>query len=563
MGAFIPKISLPVARTLPITVGQMANLGSSRGLVEAGRSFGQILRQTQPVATKLDSKSIPPQLLALLASGVPISSIANQVAESLAGKVANAITHGTKHALDNVSKNKLLQAFASALAPPGGSPPGSSAEQAQTLAQRLQTLVANLAGVAAANAGQQNRFAGQILDAISAKETPAQQQSVQPGSSGADVASFIESVLSDAVAQLQAATTNSNLASSPTNSTVHSMPVLVAPQSAEQQQPAPKTAPSIVQTGSQTTSQTQAQPQSQQQSQPGDVLGRIIARAATAAARFDSPAASATAAISAPVSKTTPVTNNPVSDTQPSAVRASLDSLVAAIVDGARSSGCNTSSSGTFGGQNSNLFNLGQFVLGQSGAAKLTKLASDGGSFAQQTNVLTGPMFQLSTGQTVGQLQAPAVPYTDVDPNSIIEQVIKGIQVRNLGPDNSEMRMQLSPEHLGDVSVKLSMSGGNISATITAQSAEVRDVLLANQNELHRSLADAGLKLQNFSVNVSGGGPHGFAQHQDLARNAGARRVAFHLGNADETQHDVLPATPTFGPPLAAVQTLGLLNYLA
>jgi flagellar hook-length control protein FliK len=546
MGAFISKISMPVSRILPPIVGGLtANPGSSRGLVEVGRSFGQILHQTQPVARKTDSRSVPQQLLALFASGMPLSSIVNQVASALAAKVANAMTHGTQAAIDNVSKNKLLQAFASALAPPGGSPPGSSAEQAQSLAQRLQQLVANVAGVAAANAGQQNRFAGNILDANSAKEIPAQQQSEQSASSDAAIASFIESVLSDAAAQLQASAT--------ANAPVQTMPVLTAPQTAVQQ-PAPSTA--------QTVAQVQTQSAKQTESQPGDILGRIIARAVTSAARFNAPAATATAAVSAPVNKATPVTNVAGNDTQPSAVRASIDSLVSAIVDGARSSGGNTSNGGNFGGQNSNLFNLGQFASG-AGATKLATLTSDGGSFAQQTNALAGPMFQLGNVQTATTPLAPPAPYTTVDPNSVIEQVIKGLQVRNFGPDNSEVRMHLSPENLGDVSVKLSMNGGNISASITAQSADVRDALLANQSQLQRSLADAGLKLQNFSVNVSGGGPNGFAQHQGLAQHAGTRHIAFHMGNSDETQGDVLPATPTFGPPLAAVQTLGLLNYLA
>ena len=570
MTAFIPKISLPLQKVLPIALGPSENLGSSRGLGVVGRSFGQILRQTQPVAAKLDTKSVPPQLLALLASGMPLSTIVNQVAQSLTGKIAAAITHGTNHAIDNVSKNKLLQAFASALAPPGGSPPGSSAEQAQTLAQQLQQLVANLAGVAAANAGQQNRFAGQILDAISAKETPAQQQSEQPASSDASVASFIESVLADAVAQLQAAASGnpapSVVASDPSDggssSSVQTLPVYAAPQSTQSAQP--QTAPKSAQNAIQTASQTIAQSQSQVQSQPGDILGRMIARAAVASARLDSPAVTTAAVASAPAQKTAASQDTPASATQPSAVRASLDSLVGAIVTAARSSGGNTASGG-FGGQGSNLLSYGQFMLAQSGgAAKLSSLVSDGGSFAQQTNALAGPAFQMSnSGQLLAMPQAPAAPYTSVDANSVIEQVIKGMQVRSLGPDNSEMRMRLSPENLGDVAVKLSTSGGNISATITAQSADVRDVLLANQSQLQRSLADAGLKLQNFSVNVSGGGPNGFAQHQDLARNAGARRVAFHLGSSDETQNDVLPATPTFGPPLAAVQTLGLLNYLA
>ncbi len=120
--------------------------------------------------------------------------------------------------------------------------------------------------------------------------------------------------------------------------------------------------------------------------------------------------------------------------------------------------------------------------------------------------------------------------------------------------------MKLSPEHLGEVSLKLNISGGTMSASIIAQSADVRDTLLANQGQLTRSLADAGLKLTSFSVDVSGGNAHGFA-HQNTHHLGGSRR-SYHLGNED-TDDEIAAAVPTFGPPLLASSRLDLLNYLA
>ena len=566
MGAILSHIGLP-------TIGRNTNTAgnppaTSRGLVEVGRNFGQVIRQLQITDPKIDVQKISDQVLSLLQSGMPLQTIVNQIATTLAGKVATAIAHATKHAIDDVSKNKLLQAFASALAPPGGSPPGSSAEQAQTLAEQLQQLVANLAGDAAANAGQQNRFAGQVLDATTAREIPAHEQDDQTESpDSASISSFVESVLADALAALQTSTgvkTTPTVARNVTDGTPSiPLPVIVYEpatlhgatrqlETGSQVQPQPQT---------QSKAQSLLQPAPQGQSQDGDVLGRIIARAATASARFANvPVATANPILLAAQSKPAAPSDSAAASAQPVAVRASLQNLVTAIVDSANNQNGNASgnSKGNAGAFN---WSLGSSALAQLSNAKLMPQSSDTTSFAAQANALLGSSFTPSNGG--GAIAMPLAPYTTVDANSVIDQMIKGLQVKNFGSENSEVRMRLSPENLGDVSVRLTTSGGNISASITAQNADVRDSLLANQHQLAKSLADAGLKLQNFSVNVSGGGAHGFAQHQELARHAGSRRGAFQIGQTDEAQSDVLSATPTFGPPLAAIQTLGLLNYLA
>ncbi|MDP9019043.1 MAG: flagellar hook-length control protein FliK [Candidatus Eremiobacteraeota bacterium] len=566
MGAQLLKI-LP--GLFPKAVVQGAE-NTTRGLVEHGRRFDEILQRAliEKAGSKIDLKSIPPALLALLQSGMPLNTVVNQIAQTLTGKVASALGHGAQHAISEIAKNKLLQAFASALAPPGGSPPGSTAEQASALADQLQQLVANIARVA--EAGQQNRFTGNILDAITAKENPAQQQSEQPASKDAVVASFVESVLRDAVSRIQASAIDKS--ATPAGPSVG----LVAPSNADNaallatNDPSGKTArPStgpVVRNSPEDTvipaallkaanPEVSVKPAADQ---PGSVLGRMLARAANVDARINGNP-NATASAIAIDSRIKPVAVQALPAATPQVdPRASLENLVAAIVDASKNANGNN-------GQNASSFgwNQAQNALAQISDGKAKSSTLDGPSFASQANALLGGAFHTAaTAAGESTVSTGLTPYTTVDPNSLIDQVVKGVIVRNFGENNSEIRMRLSPEHLGDVSLKLSVTGGNISASITAQNADVRDTLLANQNQLSKSLADAGLKLANFSVNVSGGGANAFAQQQQFAQQAGVRRVAFHIGN-DESQDEVMPATPSFGPPIMAHSNLGLLNYLA
>ncbi len=117
--------------------------------------------------------------------------------------------------------------------------------------------------------------------------------------------------------------------------------------------------------------------------------------------------------------------------------------------------------------------------------------------------------------------------------------------------------MRLQPDQLGDVSLKLTVTGNTITANVIAQNAHVRDLLLQNQQQLARSLSDAGLSLGNFSVDVSGGnaGFTGQQAQQQHAQVKGAFGIA--LAGEDEQWTD-----PRFGPPLVAAGKSLVLNYL-
>ncbi len=166
-------------------------------------------------------------------------------------------------------------------------------------------------------------------------------------------------------------------------------------------------------------------------------------------------------------------------------------------------------------------------------------------------------------------LPAATVPQTPpVDPNAVIDQMLRGMQVRT-ADGQSEVRLRLVPEQLGDVSVKLVVSGGSVDATITANSAAARDALAGGQSQLARTLADAGLKLQSFSVGLAGGGLAG--DRDGSSSDRWARQAPRRIGAAGAADGDSpdgsgdepgLLAVPSFGPPLFTASSDYGYNYL-
>jgi len=157
----------------------------------------------------------------------------------------------------------------------------------------------------------------------------------------------------------------------------------------------------------------------------------------------------------------------------------------------------------------------------------------------------------------------PSYAPQSADRYAVVEQVLKGINIRNLGGvSNSEVRLRLVPEHLGDVNVKLVVTNGGVNATVVAANSDVRDTLIANQQQLARSLESAGLKLTGFSVDVSNGGFAGFQHQQQQQPSATRGAVASEFDDSDVQADLAIAATPSFAPPQAADVRLGHLNAL-
>jgi len=165
-----------------------------------------------------------------------------------------------------------------------------------------------------------------------------------------------------------------------------------------------------------------------------------------------------------------------------------------------------------------------------------------------------------ATGPASASAAATPAP---VDPSDIADQIVRGAFLRTTA-GTSEVQLSLVPESLGDVSVKLVVgASGSVSAHVTADSSAARDVLIAAQPQLNKSLAEAGLKLSSFTVDLSNDG-FGSSAGQTNDRQDPKRRLLSNgsidaIGSTeDETGLDAIPA---FGPTIGGPS--GDYNYLA
>ena len=124
---------------------------------------------------------------------------------------------------------------------------------------------------------------------------------------------------------------------------------------------------------------------------------------------------------------------------------------------------------------------------------------------------------------------------------------------------SSEIHLHLQPANLGDMTMKITVSGTQISASVIAANGDVRSALLSGHQQLARSLANSGLTLSGFSVDVSGGDAGSRDQNKGQ-QGFGRRYVVHELGTVAAAQ---TPALSNLGPALLTGKGVELFNYLA
>ncbi|MHB1392433.1 MAG: flagellar hook-length control protein FliK [Clostridia bacterium] len=101
----------------------------------------------------------------------------------------------------------------------------------------------------------------------------------------------------------------------------------------------------------------------------------------------------------------------------------------------------------------------------------------------------------------VVQNQVPAPKSETVNKTEVINQIVKKAELI-FTDAKQEMRMQLEPDNLGKLTLKLAVEKGLITAKFVAESYEVKKIIESNFNELKDMLQEKGLEVQNFSVSV-------------------------------------------------------------
>lgn len=111
-----------------------------------------------------------------------------------------------------------------------------------------------------------------------------------------------------------------------------------------------------------------------------------------------------------------------------------------------------------------------------------------------QQQQLSGGQFQEITGttaQTAGKDQ-------------LFTQIMDHAKLM-LSGNQSELEMNLKPEHLGKLQLKVFVENQVVTARFTAESQQVKQIIETNLNELRDQLRESGLQVDHLSVSVGGG----------------------------------------------------------
>ncbi|MBE8955612.1 MAG: flagellar hook-length control protein FliK [Quinella sp. 2Q5] len=112
--------------------------------------------------------------------------------------------------------------------------------------------------------------------------------------------------------------------------------------------------------------------------------------------------------------------------------------------------------------------------------------------------------------------------------------------------ENTEMVIKLNPEHLGELTLRISVSAnGAVNASFHSDNAQVRTIIENSLVQLRQELSNAGLKVDNVDVYAGlneGGlmnGRGGQAWQQNRQQRQGNRQIDF-----DTLERDVDATAP-------------------
>jgi flagellar hook-length control protein FliK len=86
------------------------------------------------------------------------------------------------------------------------------------------------------------------------------------------------------------------------------------------------------------------------------------------------------------------------------------------------------------------------------------------------------------------------------DPYQVAAQIVEKARVVIGQQNNSEMTIQLKPEHLGELTLKVAVNNGVVSASFHSDNAEVRGIIEASLQQLKQEMSTQGIKVDHVGV---------------------------------------------------------------
>ena len=128
-----------------------------------------------------------------------------------------------------------------------------------------------------------------------------------------------------------------------------------------------------------------------------------------------------------------------------------------------------------------------------------------------------------NTTESAAKINKPT-PMSNLDTRNVINQIVNKMKVDVRG-NLTEMRITLNPENLGDVSLRVAVQNGIVTAQFLAESQRVKEIIESNFELLKESLQKQGIEVSELSVNVGSEDSESRMNQFRQSRQKSARRI--------------------------------------
>ena len=129
-----------------------------------------------------------------------------------------------------------------------------------------------------------------------------------------------------------------------------------------------------------------------------------------------------------------------------------------------------------------------------------------------------------------------------VDKKDIFDQIVKNAKI-SVDSGKTDMKIQLKPDFLGKMELKVVLENGSITAKITTESADLKNLISVSLDELKEILAAGGLDVASVDVQLAGG--ESFSGG-DFSESGGAHRPAYR-GQEEVSSEPAAPESREYG----------------
>ncbi|MEJ2635711.1 MAG: flagellar hook-length control protein FliK [Calditrichia bacterium] len=127
--------------------------------------------------------------------------------------------------------------------------------------------------------------------------------------------------------------------------------------------------------------------------------------------------------------------------------------------------------------------------------------------------------------------------FTNTNPTEFINAVAKQFQFA-VSNNKQEMTVQLRPENLGLIKIRLKMENDHLSGRVEVNSQEVHQLLLKHTQELTQRLQQLDINLSNLEFELMNGGPDQQSQNSAHYTASGQGKYRQHFGSSTETKEN-------------------------